>query len=352
MRSPNVKILGANLSPRAICDDAVSLRYTKRFCGAGEFELVLPANAAAVPAPDEYVLCGGELFVAEKIDRNAENGRIAVGGRGALSMLSRRIVPRVYNVLQSVDKTACDLVRAYASSLYGAPLSIETPQSAPARQIVVEAGDLYERVVTLVMSVRKGIALTFDGEGFDFAVTQGRERLINDPFIADPALLSESLGTIRDVREISDRSRYKNKVYVHGLVQNEPAVVLIEVSAEEYSFPDGFDDSSAPLREGYVASGIGAAMFTSTDQYGNSVFDSGGYYAALRERGRRELALHRPELTLEAKLTGGAEDDVDTGDVCTLSSGASDVTSVRVTEKEYRFANGSASCTAKLTAVG
>ena len=351
MRTPDVKLLGSDLAPRAILSDAVSLRYSKRFCGAGELRLVLPADAQAIPAPDEYVLCGGELFVVDRVERSTLTGETVVCGRGALSMLSRRIVQVPYVHRISVEGAACALVRAYASTLFSAPLTIETPQGGDASQLVVEAGDLCERVVTLVSSVNKGVSLTYDASGFTFAVTRGKDRRLSNSDENDAILLSESFGTIGGASETVDRSRYANKIYVRGSMTSDGNILLASVNAADYSFPDGFDDSSEPLREGYVKSGIGVTMFTTTDRYGNRVFDQNGYFDALYERGRRELADRRIAVSIEASLAGSAEDAVDTGDICTLSTPVSSATSVLVTQKEYRYENGKALCTAKLSAI-
>lgn len=349
-----VRFLDSSMKVKAICTDIVSLRFSGEFCGAGEFECVLPASAADVPEPDEYVLCGdGLIFVAERVSRSSITGEISVRGRGILSLLSRRIVPRGFMQIRSVENEACDLVRHYARSLFPAPLDIAVPTAGPSAQLVVEAGDLYERVTHLVSSVQKGVSLRWDGVAgrFEFAVFEGVDRRLANAVGNDPAFLSEGFGTIGGVSRVIDRSKYLNRVTVRGSLKSDGTVYMTSVNAEDYTFPDGRDDSTEPLREGYVKSGIGVSMFTSVDESGERVFDRDGYYAALRERGRQELALHRISLTLEASLLGGGGGDVDVGDVCTLSTPVSDVSVVRVIKKEYEYKNGRAKCTVQLQAL-
>ena len=349
-----VRFLDASLELKAICTEWVSLRYTKEFCGAGEFRLVLPSSAAAVPEPDEYVVCeDGAIYVAEKVSKDSLTGEITVSGRGVLSLLSRRIVPQGFMQVRSVERGACYLVNRYAASVFPAPVSVAEPTSSGAVILVVEAGDLYERVVHLVSSVRKGISLTYDGTRgeFRFAVAEGADRRIANTAGNDALFLSEGFGTLAGVCEVTDRSKYANRITVRGSMSSTGAVYSTTVDARDYVFPDGFDDTFEEIREGYVKSGIGVTMFTSTDGEGNRVFDSEAYFNALRERGREELAKRRVTLSIEARLIGGAENTVEPGDICTLSTPASSVGTVRVTKVEYEFGKGKEKCVASLLAI-
>lgn len=355
MNVQSVRFLDSALTPKAICTDFISLCYTSLFCGAGEIECVLAASSEAVPETDEYILTDtGDLFVVEQVARSTVTGQIAVRGKGVLSLLSRRIVPRGYTHRYSVEAEACRIVKGYGAAVFPAPLEVETPESTPAADLVVEAGDLLERVTHLVASARKGIRLTWnEGTGkFVFAVSSGTDRRLANAGGNDALYLSEGFGTLGGVCEVFDKSRYENRVTVRGSMASDGTVYTATVNAADYTFPDGFDDSAEALREGYVKSGIGVTMFTSRDESGERIFDREGYFAALRERGRQELALHRPALTLEAILTGGAEDKAQPGDVCTISSAATGAGVVRVIKKKYEFKSGLSRCSAELLALG
>ena len=354
MNERYVRFLDPELHFKAICTDLVSLKYTKRFCGAGEFECVVPAFASSLPEPDDFAVCGGELYVVEKVSRSSLTGEIAVCGRGALSLLSRRIVPLGFTRRRSVEGEACDLVRTYAASAFPAPIDVDTPEGSGAVGLVVEAGDLYERVVRLVSSVRKGVSLTWDDSRrrFGFAVTGGVDRRLSNAEENDVMFLSEGFGTVAGVSEVTDKSKYINRVTVRGSMTSDGTVLATTVDASDYVFPDGTDDSAEALREGYVKSGIGITMFTHDDGEGGRVFDREAYFDALRERGREELALCRVSLSLEASLIGDAAESANVGDLCTLSTPASDVGTVRVTELTYEYKGDRERCVARLLALG
>lgn len=354
MNERYVRFLDPELDFKAICTDFVSLRYTKKYCGAGEFECVLSSSSGVAVEPDDFALCGGELYVVEKVSRSSLTGEITVCGRGALSLLSRRVVPLGFTRRRSVEAAACDLVRTYASSAFPAPIDVDTPEGSGAVALVIEAGDLLERVVRLVSSVRKGITLTWDDTRgrFSFAVTGGVDRRLSNAGGNDVLFLSEGFGTVAGVSEVTDKSKYINRVTVRGSMTSDGTVLATTVSAADYDFPDGLDDREEELREGYVKSGIGITMFTHDDGEGNRVFDRTAYFDALRERGREELALHRVSLSLEASLIASAAESAEVGDICTLSTPASDVGTVRVTELTYKYGGGRESCVARLLALG
>ena len=59
-------------------------------------------------------------------------------------------------------------------------------------------------------------------------------------------------------------------------------------------------------------------IYTSVNESGAKVFDEAGYLAALRTRGRQELAAHRPKRGISAQIMPSAAEGIEVGDICTL----------------------------------
>lgn len=349
-----IHFLDGELNVAAACDDYISLRFTEEFDGPGEFECVLASGSEYVPKTQDLVICGGGLvYVIERVGKNTATGELRASGRGVMSLLGRRIVPFIQPYRRSVEKLVYLLVQSYATSAFPAPLEVGGIGQGADVDIVVEAGNLLDRLKRLAASVSKGLRLRYDPEysKFVFELYDVKDRRLGNTAGNSPILLSESLGTVGAVSEVTDRSRYLNRVTVRGSAGQAGSYYIVTVKATDYDFPDGYDDSSEPLYEGYVNSGIGVSLYTSENENGESVFDVEGYFAALRERGRQQLALHRVRRTLTVTLTDGGE-DADVGDVCTLYTPMSDVKTARITVKEYSVKRDRITCTATLEAIG
>ena len=85
------------------------------------------------------------------------------------------------------------------------------------------------------------------------------------------------------------------------------------------------------------------------NESGAKVFDEAGYLAALRTRGRQELAAHRPKRGISAQIMPSAAEGIEVGDICTLFSPASDISAVRVMGKMHVTENGQSVCSARLS---
>lgn len=89
--------------------------------------------------------------------------------------------------------------------------------------------------------------------------------------------------------------------------------------------------------------------YTSVNESGAKVFDEAGYLAALRTRGRQELAAHRPKREISAQIMQSAAEGIEVGDICTLFSLAADISAVRVMGKRHIAENGQSVCSARLS---
>lgn len=349
-----VCFLDAQLNVAFVCDDYISLRFTERFGAEGEFECVLAASCGYIPVADSYALCGsGRYYVIDRVERNSATGEVTVGGRGILALLGRRIVPIIQPFRRSVERLVCHLAQSYAADAFPAPLEVGGVGQGTDADIVVDAGNLLDRMKRLATTVSKGLRLTYSPSysKFIFELYDEKDRRLRNTAGNVPLLLSERAGTVGAVSAVTDKSDYQNRVTVRGSAGKAGAYHTVTVSASDYTFRDGYDDAAEVIREGYVNSGIGVSLYTSEDENGAEVFDSDGFFSALRERGREQLALHRVRRSLTATLTGDGR-DAQVGDVCTFFTEVSGVTSVLVTAKEYTVKDGRISCVAALEPYG
>lgn len=344
--------LNGDMKIDSVCGDYISLRFTEEFASEGEFECVLCAGSK-LPAVDSIVMCdGGRMYVVEQFDLDTKRGEVYVRGRGILSFLGRRSVPYDIPLRKSVERIVTYLVRNFASDVLPAPLEVGEVGAGTDSDAVVEAGNLLVRMKLLASSVMKGIRLRYGASQgkFIFELYDGNDRRISNPDTNAPVLLSEGNGTLCALRTVTDKSEYLNRVRVRASAGTAGTYNVVTVNASSYSFPDGYDDSADQVREGYVRSGIGASFYTSQDENGNEVFDSAGYYSAIREYGRQYLSKHRVRRELSAGLAD--PEAVSVGDMCSVSTAAADISAALITAKEYTVKNGRLSCNAFMTAIG
>ena len=353
MNGISVFFLDKDLGTLAVCDAPVSLEYSELFCGAGAVRCVVPPSSPAAQAalPDGFLRCGGALYTVDSIEKVSESGQLTVRGSGVLSLFSRRAVPRDFAFSLSPEGCVRRLAETYAPEL-PADLEISVDAESSERSIVIAPGDLLERITSLAASVSKGLSLTYDGarERFVLSIGAGTDRRPRNADGNEPLILSESFGSVRGVRSAVDRSRYVNRVTVLGASNAPEDAQSVTVDAADLGFSDGIDDSAEALREAVVRSGISASLYT-YNSGGVSSFDRAGYLAALRERGREELALRRAVRTLSAQLVGGAARDAKVGDICSVSCGEPDVRSARIAAITSSFKGGRLRVTAELTAL-
>ena len=334
-----------------ICDEVISFEYSGRFCGAGELSCEIAASDGFVPPEDGYVMCGeGFVYAVDRVTK--KRGSTEVHGRGILSMLSRRTVPRDIAANTSPEAFICTLLADHGEAAFPLPLDVVCPEYGQARQIAIEAGDLLERIVFLASSVSKGLQMEFSPttRRFRLSIISGTDRRLSNEAGNEPAFLSELSGSVADLTQTCDRSRYINRVTVRGAETAEGETYTVTADAADFGFSDGIDDSAEAVREKYVKSGLGVSLYTSSAG-GVRVFDSAGYLAALRERARQELALHRIRSTLSAQLVGEAAESIGVGDLCTLYSASSGAKTVKVTSRTVRFRDGELSFIAELASM-
>ena len=195
-----------------------------------------------------------------------------------------------------------------------------------------------------------GLRTEYDfSEGkFIFSVRTFRDRTLGSG--ADECVfLSEGFDTAAAVSTDTDLSDYRNYATVRGAQKEDGSYYTVTVSAGAYSFGDSFVDVGQARREIYVKSGIGVGIYTSVNESGAKVFDEAGYLAALRTRGRQELAAHRPKREISAQIMQSAAEGIEVGDICTLFSLAADISAVRVMGKRHIAENGQSVCSARLS---
>ena len=354
MNERTLFFLDDSLSVVSVCDEVISLEYSELFCGAGDFECVVPASGAAALSPDGYVMTGdGLVYAVESIGRDSENGTAAIRAKGLLSLFSRRVIPESFAAKKTPEGCISYLAQTYGASALPGELEARFDDEGAQRDFAIESGSLTDRLVRIASSASKGLRLTYNSsrELFFLDIFDGTDKTLGGASGVEPVFLSESFGTVCGVRDISDRSRYINRVIVRGAQNSAGDAESVTVDAADCGFSDGIDDSAEKTRESFVQSAIGKSLYTTAVVLGDPIFDSAGYTAALRERGRQELSLHRVCRTLEAELIGDAPSYAEVGDICTLSSGATDVQTAQIICKTRRFRGGEQSCFARLKAL-
>ena len=352
MDERTVFLFDGELSPVSVCAAPVSLEYTELFCGAGGIKCVFPASGAPEPPQNGFIMCGGgPLYTVESVRRDGAAGTVTVEGRGILSLFSRRVVPRDFAFNLSPEECARRLVRTYALDALPALLDISVDAAGDAREIVIEAGNVLDRIARLVSSVSKGLSLGYDATRgrFSLDIGAGRDRR---PGVAESGaiVLSPRLGSVCDLSETFDRSRYFNRVTVIGSPNAAGETESVTVDATDFTFPDSFDDSAEVIRETVVRNAVSVSLYT-YDTGSGTVFDSVGFNAALTERGRAVLALSRAVHTFTAQLVSAEAKSLRPGDVCALSLGGDTPTAVQMSARAVRFHGGTQSVSATFAAL-
>ena len=354
MKSHIIHFLDPSLNIERICDDHVSLTYTEEFAGAGDFMCVLSLGAGYVPSVGDFVLCDGRLlYVVDSVARDTGAGTVKITGRGALSLLSRRIIPNTSGAYGRCDSLARTYINRYGLDALPAPVGFVLDNNAPMYSGTVNAGSLLEALEGLSSPWKRGISLDYSPltGRFTFSMKAKRDRRLGSESDFDAVFLAENFGTLTFAKSTFDKSRYANSVTVRGAEKDDGTHYSVTVDAADMDFPDSFDDSASEVREGYVASGIGVGIYTTRDENNVPDFDEEAYLDALRMRGRQYLAVHRPTLTVEAGISPECAADIVPGDVCTLCSDAWDGNSATVIKKICKIEDGTATYFAEFDAL-
>lgn len=351
MKETVIRFLGKDLKIKSVCDDFVRLEYSEEFRAPGEFSCTLSLDRAYIPAIGEYALIGeSALYVIEGVGRDTGAGTARISGRGILSFFSRRILPVTVKNSCPFDSAVYGLAMAYGLSAFPKSLTVKQGSAGESAVIVHEPGNLLSVMTDAVRPFSAGFRTEYDfsAEKFVFSVRTFRDRTLGSG--ADECVfLSEGFDTAAAVSTDTDLSDYRNYATVRGAQKEDGSYYTVTVSAGAYSFGDSFVDVGQARREIYVKSGIGVGIYTSVNESGAKVFDEAGYLAALRTRGRQELAAHRPKREISAQIMPSAAEGIEVGDICTLFSPASDISAVRVMGKMHVTENGQSVCSARLS---
>lgn len=335
----------------ALCDDYISLSYSESFCDCGEVTCVLPQSREYIPEVGDLLLCGERLvYIVESVTRDTAKGTVTLRGSGILSYLGHRIVNSAGRVYAKCEGLIENLVQLNALTAVPGTLEIDSPESDESVDIVIEEGNLLGIIREIAAIWGRGLSLVYDfeAEKFIFSVTNTRDRCLGSS--EAPIFLSEGFDTVCATAASTDITGYVNSVTVRGGQRDDGIYYRVTVSAADYDFGDGFDDSAYPARQLFVRSGIGMGIYTTKNADGTTTFDEDAYLAALRTRGRQELASHRPTYGITASLSASAAKEISVGDRCTLFSPATDVQEVCVMEKRCDIAEGCAVYSAVLRA--
>ena len=248
------------------------------------------------------------------------------------------------------DSAVYGLAMAYGMSAFPKSLTVKQGSAGESAVIVHEPGNLLSVMTDAVRPFSAGFRTEYDfsAEKFVFSVRTFRDRTLGSG--ADECVfLSEGFDTAAAVSTVTDLADYRNYATVRGAQKEDGSYYTVTVSSGAYSFGDSFVDVGQARREIYVKSGIGVGIYTTVNESGAKVFDEAGYLAALRTRGRQELATHRPKREISAQIMQSAAEGIEVGDICTLFSPAADISAVRVMGKKHVTENGQSVCSARLS---
>ena len=221
-------VLNRSLERIGVIDTYTSLIWAKRYYAAGDFELYLPASAAAVELlQEDYYLQRDDddtVMIIEKIGitTDAESGNfLTVSGRSLESILARRIIweqttangafaPIVYMLIRNnAINTAADRIIPR--------LEIDVNLNfSDVIQTQYTGDNLYEAIATLCQTYGHGWKIALTDEKFVFSLYDGTDRsygnAAGNPFV----VFSPEFDNLTNSSYQHDKTNYKNVALVLG----------------------------------------------------------------------------------------------------------------------------------------
>lgn len=294
----DIHVFTPSLALHHLCDRALSVHATEEWNGPGTCQLIIPRDEAK-KFPLEGILSipgiGGGFFI-ESVRDDTSECTATVTGRGVLQAFGRRILTDAPHIIGSAEDAILDLAQEYGADALPGNLSLIRygfPQSV---DVFPPRGSLLTAIRSIARPAGLGLHLRLDrgAKEFLFSVRGSTE---------GGHFLSRSLGNLLSVLRVEDRRDYVNRVTVRGRSGQ------VTVSAAD-CIRDGFDDSSAPLREYLLfASDVDVSDFSSESDF----------QAELYQRGVRFLLERRPKTSASIETDAATAQSVIPGEICPLA---------------------------------
>jgi len=295
----DIRIFDEDLRLTGICDRILSCTVREEFDAEGACTLTVPLSAAREMQTDRILRFPGaeEDFVIRSVHRDSASGICRVEGSGLLSYFSRRILADPVTASGEAEGILCTLAERWGAAVLAGPLRTERTGVSGSASAATGHDTLLTAMKRICAAAGVGMSLRLDADRreFVFFVRARRE---------SGRFLSRSAGTLTGLSRTEDFTRYKNRAVVIGVGERTAVVDAAGL------FDDGTDDASSPLREIFEdASDLALGRFDGED----------AYLDALRSRGQRILAQHRPVRSLTAEIPEDTARQMRPGDVCAVT---------------------------------
>lgn len=294
----DIRIFDGQLRPVGLCDRILSLTVREEFAGEGVCTLRVPLAEADKFFVDGILHFPGmeESYRIRAVQRDSGEGVCRIDGSSLLSLFGHRVLSQPVTASGSAEDILCDLAETWGAAVV--PGTLRTERSGIAAQSSAATGHdtLLTAMKRICAASGLGMTLRLDADRREF-VFSVRERRASSCF------LSRSAGTLSGIVQKQDFTRYRNRAIIIGVGERTAVVDAAGL------FSDGTDDNTAGLREIFEdASDLALGRFADENQY----------MAALRERGKRLLAQHRPLCTLTVEIGEETARRLRVGDVCAV----------------------------------
>lgn len=314
-----------------VTDQYLSLTVEEEFRGPGRFEAVLPLSGIPRVEVETMILLRGVWFVAESVQQSPKEGTSTVSGRGILSYFARRIIPEHTVYYRTAEDTILLLSHAYGTASVPGSYRVTQSGGGPHAEHNIPPSGLLSAMHTIAEAGGRGLRMDYAPHSgvFTFSVPAPRDRTLTSG--TDPVLLSTHGGTLLSPQTETDVTSYKNSVLVRGKEKEDGTFFAVTVHAADCGFADGFDDSSAAVREAILQPALALSPFYTED----GIFRESAYLDSLRVKGEAYLAAHRPKRSISGEVPPAVAESLGVGELVSLFyEGVSE--KKLVTKKEYR----------------
>lgn len=349
----DIYILDLSYQPRDIVDVYISFIWTERYNEVGDFELVLhdsPSNRTRFTSGTKLHINGSDrVMIVETLETAKDddgNATITVTGRSLEFILDNRAAmafvgpentsPKIvltgfpqYVVTELTKQVIYDPVTHAGDGLdyFNGCFEVSNGIAWPNEEITFESdmGSLLDAIQNICAQYKLGFRIRrgsnqAPGELPEYYLVfecyVGKNRT-NGQTAVPPVIFSERMDTLSSVKELTSIADYKNVAYVIG---NE-AVEIVYANNVEESVKD-FDRRVIFVDGTDVDLPIGAELT-----------------AALTQKGKEELAKHRPVIVFDGEVSQNGKNiyntDYELGDLVEMHSLSGYANRMLVTEQIF-----------------
>lgn len=314
----DIYILNEALEQIGIIDEYESLIWTRRYYAAGDFELYLPASAAALDLlrVDRYLQregdAGAMIIETIEVQTDAEIGdHIIVSGRSLESILARRIVWTQTNLTGSTETAIRRVITENCINPAQEGRAISRLQLAAANgfsetiEQQITGDNIAAWLETVCTAYGYGWKISIDGDYFVFYLYKGTDRSFDNAGGNPVVVFSPEFDNLLNTNYKFDKQNYCNAALIHGEGEGTArSAVSIGSAADLDRYEIYVDARDISTNEGEI---------TATE-----------YAAMLAERGAQKIAEqpivtgYEGEVIPDVMYTLG--DDYDLGDIVQIEN--------------------------------